>query len=268
MRVLVTNDDGVTAPGLRWLATAAREQGMDVVVAAPLTEASGTGAAMTAVVQEGRVVVERRRLAGLPDTDVFAVAGSPGYIVVLASLGAFGNPPDLVLSGVNRGANAGNAVLHSGTVGAALTAANSGFRAMAVSLDVLSPAAGTAGTGGAAIADLDTVSDETRNWRTAAQLACTLVPIVTGAPERIVLNLNVPDLPDERLRGLRRAKVARFGQVEMSVAEIGEGFIRTSVQESGARVEPGTELAYLAEGFATVTAIRGIVEADDVLIDL
>jgi 5'-nucleotidase len=266
--VLVTNDDGVRAPGLRWLAVAAREQGAEVVVAAPLSEASGTGAAMTAVVQDGRVVVERLTLTGLPETAVYGVAGSPGYIVVLASLGAFGDPPDLVLSGINRGANAGNAVLHSGTVGAALTAANSGFRAMAISLDVLSPAAGTAGTGGAAIADLDLVSDEARNWRTAADLACTLLPTVTGAPERTVLNLNVPDLPSDRLRGLRRAKIARFGQVEMSVAEIGEGFVRTSVQESGARVEPGTELAYLAEGYATVTAIRAIVEAEDVRLDL
>lgn len=264
MRVLVTNDDGIAAPGLRWLAAALVEQGYDVVVAAPLTEASGSSAAMTAIVEEGRVVVERRALAGLAGTTAYGVAGSPGYIVVLATIGAFGDRPDLVLSGINRGANAGQAVLHSGTVGAALTAANSGCRGMAVSLDVLSPAAGTAASGGAAIAALDTADDEARNWRTAADLAVRLLPPLLEVPEGTVLNLNVPDLPADKLRGVQRAAVARFGQVQMAVAERGQDFVRTSIQESGARVEPGTELAYLAEGYATITAIRAIVEVADV----
>lgn len=264
MRVLVTNDDGITAPGLRWLAATVIEQGFDVVVAAPLTEASGSSAAMTAIVQEGRVVVERRRLRGLPDVAAYGVAGSPGYIVVLATIGAFGEPPDIVLSGINRGANAGQAVLHSGTVGAALTAANSGRRAMAVSLDVLSPTAGTAASGGAAIEALDTVDDETRNWQTAADLAGQLMDTLLTTPEHVVLNLNVPDLPGEELRGLQRAAIARFGQVQMAVAERGHGFVRTAVRESGARVEPGTELAYLADGYATITAIRAIVQIDDI----
>src|ERR1700761_1674997 len=125
MRVLVTNDDGVSAPGLRPLAEAARGRGVEVVVAAPAQEASGMSAALTAVTDRGRVVFEETP-AG------FGVAASPAYIVVLASLGVFGPPPEIVLSGINRGANIGRAVLHSGTVGAALTAANHGARAMAV----------------------------------------------------------------------------------------------------------------------------------------
>jgi len=263
MRLLVTNDDGIAAPGLRALASAFVDEGHDVVVAAPLNEASGSSAAMTAIVKDGRVVVQRRRLSGLDSVTAYGVAGSPGYIVVLATIGAFGDPPDLVLSGINRGANAGQAVLHSGTVGAALTAANTGCRAMAVSLDVLSPSAGTAASGGAAIAALDTVDDEARNWRCAAEIAAGLLDSLLEAPSRTVLNLNVPDLPRGEVRGLQRATLARFGQVEMAVAEAGEGFVRTSIHESGARVEPGTELAYLAEGFATITAIRAIVEAKE-----
>ena len=263
-RVLVTNDDGIGAPGLRRLAVAAAEQGLDVVVAAPLDESSGISAAMTAVVQDGRVVVDRRVVATLDGVPAFGVGASPGYIVILATLGAFGPPPDMVLSGINRGANAGNAVLHSGTVGAALTAASAGLRAMAVSLDVLTPTAGTAASGGAAIAALDEADDEARHWDTASQLARDLFPAMTGAPAGTVINLNVPDRPPDRVRGLRRADLARFGQVSMTIAEAGEGYVRTSVQESETRPDPGTDLSLLAEGWATVTAIRTVTADDDV----
>jgi 5'-nucleotidase len=262
--VLVTNDDGIGAPGLRRLAGAAAEHGLDVVVAAPLDESSGISAALTAVVQDGRVVVDRRAVATLDGVPAFGVGASPGYIVILATLGAFGPPPDMVLSGINRGANAGNAVLHSGTVGAALTAASAGLRAMAVSLDVLTPTAGTAASGGAAIAALDEADDEARHWDTAAHLARDLFPAMAGAPAGTVINLNVPDRPPDRVRGLRRADLARFGQVSMTIAEAGEGYVRTSVQESETRPDPGTDLSLLAEGWATVTAIRTVIADDDV----
>jgi 5'-nucleotidase len=263
-RVLVTNDDGIGAPGLRRLAGAAAEHGLDVVVAAPLDESSGISAALTAVVQDGRVVVDRRAVATLDGVPAFGVGASPGYIVILATLGAFGPPPDMVLSGINRGANAGNAVLHSGTVGAALTAASAGLRAMAVSLDVLTPTAGTAASGGAAIAALDEADDEARHWDTASHLARDLFPAMAGAPAGTVINLNVPDRPPDRVRGLRRADLARFGQVSMTIAEAGEGYVRTSVQESETRPDPGTDLSLLAEGWATVTAIRTVIADDDV----
>jgi 5'-nucleotidase len=113
-RVLITNDDGIAAPGIRYPARAAVDHGFDVVVA-PSEESSGISAAMTAVVSEGRVVIDRRNLAMLDSVSTFAVSASPGYIVTLGRLGAFGYPPELVMSGISRGPNAGNAVLHSGT---------------------------------------------------------------------------------------------------------------------------------------------------------
>src|SRR5688572_24935355 len=122
--VLITNDDGIAAPGIRRLAAAVRAAGHSVLVAAPLQEASGMSAALNAVTEDGRIVVEPRVLRGLDGVPAFGVAASPAYITVLGALGAFGPVPDIVLSGVNRGANAGHAVLHSGTVGAALTGAN------------------------------------------------------------------------------------------------------------------------------------------------
>ncbi len=254
-RVLVTNDDGVDAPGIRALAEAARAEGHDVVVAAPREEASGMSAALTAVVADGRIVVERRELGDYP---AYAVAASPAYIAVLAGLGVFGPPPEVVLSGINRGANAGHAVLHSGTVGAALTAANNGARAMAVSLDVLNPVAGGADSGGARIVVPD---DSVLHWDTAAEFARTLLGWLVTAPERTVLNLNVPDRPVAEVAGLREASLASFGQATMAVAEAGEGFVRTAVEISGEQIVPGTDVAWLADGYAAVTAIRPPAEA-------
>jgi 5'-nucleotidase len=262
-RVLITNDDGIDAPGLRALAEAARAAGHDVVVAAPHQEASGMSAALTAVVADGRIVVERRELGDYP---AYAVAASPAYIAVLAGLGVFGPPPDVVLSGINRGANAGHAVLHSGTVGAALTAANNGARAMAVSLDVLNPVAGGPESGGmdSGGARITVPDDSVLHWDTAATFAGELLGWLIAAPERTVLNLNVPDRPADQVSGLRQAALASFGQATMGVAEAGDGYVSTTVEISDHQVEPGTDVALLAEGFAAVTAIRPPAEAGEV----
>ncbi len=247
-RVLITNDDGVTAPGIRALARAVARD-YEVVVAAPQDEASGMSAALTAVVSDGQIMLSHHDLDGLP---AYGVTASPAYIVVLASIGAFGPPPDIVLSGINRGANAGRAVLHSGTVGAALTAVTNGLSALAVSLDVLDPEATvSSATGGNAIV---VPSDDVLHWDTAAGIAISLLGTLLAAPAATVLNLNVPDraTPPE----VREAALATFGQVQMSVAESGEGFVRTGIERTGERLVPGTDLALLAEGYATVTALR------------
>src|SRR3712207_2232458 len=83
-RSVITNDEGIDAPGIHWLARAAAEGEVDVVVAAPLNDASGSSAAMTGVERDGRIVVERRTLPGLPDVPAYGVAASPAFIVVLA----------------------------------------------------------------------------------------------------------------------------------------------------------------------------------------
>ncbi|MCM4079592.1 5'/3'-nucleotidase SurE [Paractinoplanes hotanensis] len=253
MRVLITNDDGVSAPGI--LALAAAVTGShDVVVAAPQDEASGMSAALTAVVSDGQIVVAPFELPGIT---AYGVAASPAYIVVLASLGVFGPPPDIVLSGINRGANAGRAVLHSGTVGAALTAANYGMRAMAVSLDVLnadatvSSASGSSASGGNALV---VPSDDVLHWPTAASIAASLMDAVATVPAGTVLNVNVPDRAREP--ELREATLASFGQAGIAVAEAGEGYVRTTIERTGESLVPGTDLALLAEGYATVTALR------------
>ncbi len=262
LHVVITNDDGVTAPGICELARSAVARGWTVAVAAPAQEASGSSASMSAVEVEGRVAVEERTIEGLESTKVYAVAASPAFVAFLAVRGAFGFTPDVVLSGVNRGANGGQAILHSGTVGAALTAANNGCRGLAVSLDVMAPATATAASGGAAVAEVGEEADKRRHWETAATLATELVPWLTTLPPDVVLNLNVPDRPRDQVLGLRRGELARFGQVQMTVAEAGAGFVRMALTAVDEPVEPGTDLALLADGYAAVTPIRGVTASD------
>lgn len=107
MRVLVTNDDGVEAPGIEALGRAALEAGLDVVVAAPAEQSSGASAAITANRRDGDTPVRRAELPGLPDVEAYAVEAQPAHIVLAAVRGWLDPVPDLVLSGVNHGADVG-----------------------------------------------------------------------------------------------------------------------------------------------------------------
>ncbi|HEX3825635.1 MAG TPA: 5'/3'-nucleotidase SurE [Sporichthyaceae bacterium] len=244
LRCLVTNDDGIDSEGLRRLALVAIEAGLDVVVAAPVHDSSGASASITAAGTDGRFAVEPRTLPDLTDRPVHAVGALPAFIALTGCRGAFGPTPDLVLSGINRGPNTGQAVLHSGTVGAALTAATQGVRAMAVSLAVGADPA----------------------WHTAAEYTRRVLPGLLAAPAGVVLNLNVPNLPPEQVRGLRRAPLAGFGAVEFSVVDAGEGWTTMGVSEIDFSTEPDSDAGLLAAGWATLTALRPV--CPDLAVDI
>jgi 5'-nucleotidase len=255
-RVLVTNDDGIHASGLHWLARAAMAAGFEVVVAAPDYEASGSSAALTAIYRDRRLAVTRDDLGADLPVEAYSVQASPGYVVMLAVIGTFGRRPDLVLSGINRGANTGRVVLHSGTVGAALTAANHGIPAMAVSLDVL-PTEDSSGS----LAEYFTgVESDSLHWASASEIARELISTVDGLPANTVLNLNVPNRPLRTIAGVRAATLASFGHVQMAVAETGEGYVRTTVERITDRLGPETDVALLGNGYATVTVITTVRE--------
>lgn len=235
---LVTNDDGISSPGLAHLAKMALAAGLTVVVAAPFEESSGSSAGLTAVESGGKIVVEPRELEGLSGIDVYGVAGLPGFISLIASRGAFGPPPDVVLSGINRGLNTGHAIVHSGTVGAALTGCLYGAKALAVSAEIA----------------------DTMRWDIAVEAAQILLPRVLRSDHPVVFNLNVPARP---VRGIRRAKLASFGAVQTNITEAGAGYVRVSVTDVDEEHEPGTDAALVAEGYATVSAIRPMCTDDD-----
>jgi 5'-nucleotidase len=238
-QVLVTNDDGVDSPGVWALAAAAHRLGHDVVVAAPAWDSSGSSASLTAVLQDGRLLLEPRPWPELPDVPGFAVQAPPAYIVAAAAGGAFGPPPDIVLSGVNTGANTGQAVLHSGTVGAALTASTYGKRGMAVSL----------------------AFDQRWHWETAEAVAATALRWLVGAPPPIALNVNVPNVAPSALRGLRPANLARFGLVQTVVTESGHGWVKVEYEPVREAPAPGSDSALLADGYATFTALNTVCES-------
>src|SRR5579872_4808957 len=134
VRILVTNDDGVRAPGIAALARAAAGTDHDVVVVAPMIDYSGAGAAVGPVHSRDGVDYETHVIDDLDGVPTYGVDGPPALAVILACVGAFGPRPDLVLSGINLGLNVGRSALHSGTVGATLTAAQFGLRGLAVSI--------------------------------------------------------------------------------------------------------------------------------------
>lgn len=232
MRVLVTNDDGIDSPGLHTLARVAHEADLEVVVAAPHEERSGASASLIATRSDGRLLVQR---TDLPDLDVtaYAVEATPAYITWAAVRGAFGDPPDLVLSGVNKGPNTGNAILHSGTVGAALTASTHGLPALAVSMSHPHPT----------------------HWETAAEVSSRALTWLLKSDERLVLNVNLPDVAPGSLKGLRHAPLASFGAVQADIAEVGEGFVTLTFSEIDVSGEPDSDAALQLQGWATVTPL-------------
>jgi 5'-nucleotidase len=241
--VLVTNDDGIEGEGLGWLAAVAAEAGFDVLVAAPAAEASGSGAAMTAVQQGARVKIERRELPGAAAAiPAYAVWATPAFIAFTAVRGVLGFRPRFVLSGINRGPNTGHVVLHSGTVGAALTAAAQGVTAAAFSLDARHAA-------------------DHLEWSTGALVAAEVIRVLPDVTGGIVLNVNVPNLPPERLRGIRRARLAAVGAVHLSVAPPDEGYLEVGLAGPPGEPEPGSDSAVLAAGFASVTPLHAVCEA-------
>jgi 5'-nucleotidase len=239
--VIVTNDDGVSSEGLSLLAAVAAQAGFDVVVAAPLGEASGTGTAVKAVQEGGRVATARLALPAPADgIPAFGIDASPAFIVFAAVRGAFGPEPKYVLSGINRGPNTGRAVLHSGTVGAAMTGAAYGLPAIAFSLDV-------------------SEGDSQPEWLTAADVAKQVIPVLPDLPAGTVLNVNVPNLPGQRLRGIRRARLAPFGAVQ-TVVETADGFLQVNVTDTRHTPEPGSDSGALADGYASATLLRPLCE--------
>jgi 5'-nucleotidase len=195
-RILVTNDDGIDSVGLHVLARAMVPLG-DVVVVAPDSEYSGASAALGAL-HLLQPEVKRTTVEGVPEA--WTVNGPPGLCVMFARLGVFG-PIDLVVSGINPGANVGRAIYHSGTVGAALTARNGGTSGVAVS-----QAVAEYGVEGQAWDEM--IADQ--HWDTAAQVAAAVVASVLDAPEAdpVVVNVNVPNVPRDELVGWRHTEVA------------------------------------------------------------
>jgi 5'-nucleotidase len=196
MRILVTNDDGIDSIGLHVLARSLVPLG-DVIIVAPNTEYSGYGAAFGSL-NISRPEVHKVEVDGVPES--WSVTGPPALCVLLSRLGAFGPPFDLIVAGINPGANVGRSIYHSGTVGAALTARSGGVSGIAVSQAVRE-----FGIEGQAWDQM--LNDQ--QWESAGAVAALVVAeVLSELPaDPVLINVNVPNLPLEQIKGWRRTTV-------------------------------------------------------------
>jgi 5'-nucleotidase len=236
--VLVTNDDGIESPGLHALAIALERVGHDVLVVAPREDMSGVGAAIGRVRADQHIDTLPATIPHAADVRAYSFAGPPGLAVMAGCLEAFGPVPDVIVSGINAGPNTGHACLHSGTVGAALTASTFGVSALAVSSAVSDP----------------------MHWATACDTIEVPLRLLAGLPAGTVLNLNVPAVPRGRVRDLRWAKLDRFGRVRLALADRSDEWLQMEYRDTTTELDPSCDTALLAEGFATLTAIEAVSE--------
>ena len=263
MRILITNDDGVFAPGIAALARglhAAFGAEHELVVVAPLTDHSGAGAAVGPVYERESIPYEHVDIPGLADVPTYGIDGSPALAVILGCIEGFGDRPDMIVSGINHGINAGRSALHSGTVGATLTGAQFGIRGLAVSI---------------------AWATEPDYWETAVHLACGIVPILADAEPATVLNLNVPAVRPSELKGLRHGRLGKAGLIRSvrpehtplpvdgpAIDRTGGAIVLTMrvMSEDAdrlkerAELEPDSDAALVADGWASLTPLVGVRE--------
>jgi len=236
MHILVTNDDGVTAPGLLALALEIRKLGK-VTVLAPDRNWSASGHVKT---MERPLRVRETKLAD--GSSALTTDGAPSDCVALALLGVVHEKIDLVVSGINPNANIGHDVTYSGTVTAAMEAVISDVPGIAVSLDS-KPGHG----------DLD--------YGTAARMAARVAAqvIANGLPEGVLLNVNVPCLPDDQIKGI---KITRQGlrvyhdALDARKDPRGRPYYWIGGDFPTGVAEDGTDVGALAEGHVSVTPLQ------------
>ena len=229
MKILVSNDDGYMARGINALADALSEIA-EVIVMAPDRNHSGASNSLTLHAPLRVHEVEKNR---------YFVNGTPSDCVHLALSGYLSDDPDLVVAGVNHGANLGDDVIYSGTVAAAMEGRFLGLPAIAVSL----------------------VGQHGRHFDAAARVACDLVKRLQSnpLPGDVVLNVNVPDLPFDDLAGV---EVTRLGFRHRSEPLVenkdpqGRTIYWIGPAGPGQDAGPGTEFAAIERGAVAVTPLK------------
>jgi 5'-nucleotidase len=247
--ILVTNDDGVMAPGLFALVKEMRQIGK-VTVLAPDRNWSGGGHVKTL----DRALRVREALLA-DDTVAYASDGAPSDCVALATLGYVKEKIDLVVSGINVGANLGHDVTYSGTVTAAMEAVIAGVPGIAVSLEV--PEGYLAGI----------------DFGPAAQAARMVARnvIKQGLPPEILLNVNVPFLRDDQIKGFRLTRQGLrvyHSRLDERVDPRDRPYYWIGGDAPTGVPERGTDIGALAEGFISITPLQLDLTAYRVLPDL
>jgi 5'/3'-nucleotidase len=232
VKILLSNDDGYRAEGLRCLKEALADVA-PLTLVAPDRNRSGSSHSLTL---DGPLHVQQAE----PDT-WYVINGTPTDCVHLAITGLFDDEFDMVVSGVNDGANLGDDVLYSGTVAAAIEGRFLGLPTIAMSLV---PASGTA-----------------THFRTAARIARELVLRLLERPlhRSMILNVNVPDLPYEELKGFEVTRLGNRHRAEPAIKSVdprGRQIYWVGAAGSGQDAGPGTDFHAVASGHVSVTPLQ------------
>lgn len=229
MRILVSNDDGVSAPGIRALAN---ELSLiaDIEVIAPDRNRSGASNSLT--------LTRPLRVRQL-DNGHYSVEGTPTDCVHLGLTGFFDPVADMVISGINEGANLGDDVLYSGTVAAAMEGRYLGFPAIAVSV----------------------IGNNIQHYDTAARIARQLAEKLKDnkLPSQTILNVNVPDLPYEKIKGLQVTRLGTRHNAEPVVKEYdprGRPIYWIGPPGPEADAGPGTDFYAVNQNFVSITPLH------------
>ena len=236
MRILWTNDDGIRAPGLEVLEGIARQFSDDIWICAPDEEQSGMGHALTL----NRPVRLRKH-----GERRFSVTGTPTDSVTMGMRKVMDGMPDLILSGVNRGANLADDITYSGTVSAAIEGALAGVRSVALSQVYAREGMGADVPFGAAV-----------EWG-----ARVLAPLLdTPLPKRTLINVNFPALPAADVKGIR---ATRQGFHDYSRGTVVEGrdprgfkYYWFGLEAIEHTLDHGTDLEAINEGYISVTPLQ------------
>jgi 5'-nucleotidase len=229
VRLLVSNDDGYFAPGITLLAEALKSLG-EVTVVAPERDRSGASNSLTL----DRPLVVRRAANGY-----YSVNGTPTDCVHIAVTGLLDFTPDIIVSGVNLGANMGDDTIYSGTVAAAVEGYLLGIPSLAVSL----------------------TSKAGAHFETAIGVALEMVERLARRPfgEPVLFNMNVPDVPPERLGGVEVTRLGKRHKAE-PVTKLttprGETAYWIGPAGGAADAGPGTDFHAVQQGRVSITPLR------------
>lgn len=229
MRILLSNDDGYFAPGLSALADALGDLG-EVVVVAPEQNRSGASNSLT---------LDRPLHLKQAQSGFYFVNGTPTDCVHLAVTGMLDAMPDIIVSGVNLGANMGDDTIYSGTVAAATEGYLLGIPSIAISL----------------------TSFEGKNFASAGQVARELVERYVRQPlkEPVLLNVNVPDIPYSELKGFEVTRLGRRHKAEPVVKTVSprnETLYWIGAAGAAADAGPGTDFNAVERGCVSVTPLQ------------
>ena len=235
-KILVTNDDGYNSFGITAVADALQAIG-DVTVVAPEQDMSGVGHSIS-IKSPVRVAAVRER-----SVPTFRCSGTPADCVVIGAYDLCGGMPSLVVSGINRGSNLGDDVNYSGTVAAAIEGIIIGIPSMAVSLAASWP---------------ELAKDH--HWQTAAAVAADVARDVlnNGLPPLVLLNVNVPNIPHERLRGTRWTVQGRKpyrDRLDRRSDPRGGTYYWVWGSFDPSQITEGTDLAAVRDDYVSITPI-------------